>query len=188
MTRPRIPIPKLIQDEILFKTNNRCCICQTPFIQFHHIDSNRANNDSNNIAPLCPNCHTQAHSESNMINNLTPSRIQKLRDKWYEYCENRKEGANISPNALLKIKNFVRSLGYAEYSWKSTFAILDPSYGEMSREEIVNRVFSTSNRDELVTALETVKNMYGRYLIIEKILEKFKIVCNSFGIDYDELI
>ena len=30
--------------------------------------------------------------------------------------------------------------------------------------------------------------MYGRYLIIEKILEKFKIVCNSFGIDYDELI
>ena len=91
-------------------------------------------------------------------------------------------------NALLKLKNFIYPLGYADYSWKKIFSNIDPSYGEMSREKIISHYFSTSNRDAIKIGLETVKSMYTKALSDKNILEKFKTVCNAFGIDYEELI
>jgi formate-dependent nitrite reductase cytochrome c552 subunit len=187
MAKKRTKIPKEIENRVLSLSNNRCCVCQTPFIQFHHIDEDPSNNKIENIAPLCPNCHTQAHSNAKMTVNLSPERIISLRDKWYDYCQNRKDGSNISVNALLKLKNLIRPLGLADHSWAKTFATVDPSYGDMTREEILDRIFSTSNRDDLITALDTIQGMYSSKFVDGEILNKFKKVCNAFGIDYDEL-
>ena len=187
MAKKRTKTPKEIENQVLSLSNNRCCICQTPFIQFHHIDENPSNHNIDNIAPLCPNCHTQAHSKARMTVNLSPERIISLRDKWYDYCQNRKEGSNISRNALLKLKNFIRPLGLADHSWAKTFATIDSSYKDMSREEIIDRIFSTSNRDDLVTALDTIQGMYASKFVDDKIVNKFIKVCNAFGIDYIEL-
>ncbi len=183
----RISLPENLRSEIITKCNNRCCVCQTPFIIIHHIDENSANNDVDNLVPLCPNCHSQAHSKSQLTMNLTPPRIKLLRDKWYEYCEKRKEGAPISPNAILKVKNFVRSVGYAQYGWAKTFAALDPSYRSLTVDQIIERVFSTTNRDDVVTYLETMKHMYQNVLHHEPNLVKFKNLCNAFGVDYEEI-
>jgi formate-dependent nitrite reductase cytochrome c552 subunit len=187
MAKKRTKIPKEIENEVLSRSNNRCCICQTPFIQFHHIDEDPSNNKIENIAPLCPNCHTQAHSNARMTVNLSPQRIISLRDKWYDYCQNRKDGSNISGNAILKLKNFIRPLGLADHSWAKTFATIDPLYKDMTREEIIDRIFSTSNRDDLITALDTIKGMYSSKFVNDEIVDKFKNVCNAFGIDYNEL-
>ncbi|HOE63823.1 MAG TPA: hypothetical protein PKW18_11845 [Candidatus Sumerlaeota bacterium] len=187
MGKKRTKIPKSVENEILSRSNNRCCICQTPFIQFHHVDENPSNNAIENIAPLCPNCHTQAHSTGKLAVNLTSKRIITLRDKWYNYCQCRKDGSNISINALLKLKNLVRLLGLADHSWSKTFGTIDPSYKQMSPDEIIDRVFSTSNRDDLTTYLDTIRGMYASKLNDISILDKFKKVCNAFGIDYDEL-
>ena len=187
MNKERITLKESLRLEIIAKCNNRCCICQTPFIIIHHIDGDPSNNDPDNLAPLCPNCHSQAHSTSQLTTNLTSSRIKLLRDKWFEYCEKRKEGANISPHAILKVKNFVRSVGFAQYGWAKTFYALDPTYKDLTVDEIINRVFSTTNRDEIITYLETVKHMYQNVLKDEKNLVKFKNLCNAFGVDYDEL-
>jgi hypothetical protein len=187
MNKERIALKRSLRLGIIAKCNNRCCICQTPFIVIHHIDGDPSNNDLDNLAPLCPNCHSQAHSTSDLTTNLTPSRIKLLRDKWYEYCEKRKEGANISPNAILTVKNFVRSVGFAQYGWAKTFSALDPSYEKLTVDEIINRVFSTTNRDDIVTNLETMKYMYQNVLSDEENLRKFKNLCNAFGVDYDEL-
>jgi hypothetical protein len=187
MVKDKKTIPEDTKIKVISLSNNRCCVCQTPFVVLHHIDTNPSNNALDNLAPLCPNCHSQAHSQSQLTTNLTPSRIKILRDKWYSYCENRKDGSNISGNALLKLKNLVRSLGPADHSWKKTFSTVNPDYGDLGREEIINRVFSTSNRDDLVAALETVKHMYGSKLNNTSALVKFEQVCNAFGIGYDEL-
>jgi len=176
-----------IKIQVIALSNNRCCICQTPFVQLHHIDGIRSNNNIDNIAPLCPNCHSQAHSNNKLTANLTASRVKILRDKWYSYCESRKEGSNISANALLKLKNLVRSLGLADYSWQKTFSTIDPMYSNMPREEMIQRIFATSNRDDLLTALETVRQMYGSKLADPSSLEKFNGVCNAFGIGFEEL-
>jgi len=123
-----------------------------------------------------------------LTTNLTASRLRVLRDRWYSYCENRKEGSGISANALLKLKNLVHSLGSADHSWKKMFSTVDSNYAEMSREDIINSVFSTSNRDDLIVALETVKGMYISKWSDPPLLAKFQVVCNAFGIGYDELL
>ena len=183
----RKPLKESTRLEIISKCNNRCCICQTPFIQIHHIDGNPSNNDLENLAPLCPNCHDQTGLHRPLSMQLTHERIKKLRDIWFAYCERRKEGSNVGANAVLKAKNFVRSVGYAQYGWAKTFSGLDPSYGTMTVDQIIERVFSTSNRDDLLCYLETMKHMYQNVLRDENSLKKFKSLCNAFGIDYDEL-
>ena len=183
----RKALPEEIKVEVIARSNNRCCICQIPFVQLHHIDGDPSNNSLDNIAPLCPNCHSQAHSNNRLTANLTASRVKILRDKWYSYCESRKEGSNISGNAMLKLKNFIRSLGYADYSWKKTFSTINPMYAEMGREEMIERIFATSNRDDLLTALDTPKQMYGSKLTNPASLEKFRGVCNAFGVGFEEL-
>jgi len=118
---------------------------------------------------------------------LTVERIKKLRDGWYAYCEKRKEGSNVGANAILKVKNFVRSVGFAKYGWAKTFSGLDPSYGKLTVDQIIERVFSTTNRDDLLCYLESMKYMYQNVLRDEENLRKFRNLCNAFGIDYDEL-
>ena len=184
----RKSIPEKLRIEVMSKANNRCCVCQTPFFQIHHLDGDPSNNDPDNLAPLCPNCHDQADLKRPLSNRLTADRIRALRDRWYAYCEARKVGSNVSANAVLKMKNFQRSMGYADISWRRTFSSIDPSYGKMSPNEIIDRVFSTTNPDDLATYLETVKNMYRSKLVKEENLKKFKQVCAAFGVDYDILI
>lgn len=182
------PTKKELITKLLDKSNNRCCICQTSFIHSHHIDLNPNNDTFDNLAPLCPNCHAQAHSKSNMYLNLTPDRIKSIRNTWYEYCEKRKEGFNFSGEAKLKIKIFVNSLPLslqAKIGWAKMFSSLDENYKEMVRDEIIDRVFSTSNPNELKTRLEAVKTMYENALKYEEYKEKFIEVCNSFGFNFD---
>jgi hypothetical protein len=50
-------IPRVVKDRVLSEFNHRCAICGADRPQLHHIDENPANNDAQNIIPLCPNCH-----------------------------------------------------------------------------------------------------------------------------------
>jgi len=184
----RKSVSEKLRIEIMSKANNRCCVCQTPFFQIHHLDGDPSNNDPDNLAPLCPNCHDQADLKRPLSNRLTADRIRALRDRWYAYCEARKAGSNVSANAILRMKNFQRSMGFADISWRRTFSSLDPSYLKMSPNEIIDRVFSTTNPDDLATYLETVKNMYRSKLVKEEDLKKFKQVCAAFGVNYNDLM
>lgn len=139
------PTRRELRVELMAKSSNCCCICQTPFIHAHHIDFNNENNSLDNLAPLCPNHHALAHARSNMFLNLTPERIKAIRDKWYEYCDDRRQHFDRDFGvARLKVKNFVRSLGSfgATYGWRKTFVSLDEHYGNLTRDEIIDRVFS----------------------------------------------
>lgn len=185
---PRVDIPEPLRREIMWSTNNRCCVCQTPFFQIHHVDGDASNNDPDNLAPLCPNCHDQADLRRTLSTRLTGDRIKHLRDRWYVYCETRKEGSNVSANAILRMKNFQRMMGFADISWKRTFSTLDPAYGDMSPNEIIDHVFSTTNPDDLETYLETVKYMYRSKLNKESNLQKFTQLCAAFGIDPEKLL
>jgi hypothetical protein len=161
----------------------------TSLQEVSHIDLNRNNNVIENLAPLCPNHHSLAHARTGMFLNLTPERIRDIRDSWYAYVEERREsfGKDLGI-ARLMMKNFDRSFrmyGGATYGWAKTFASLDPSYRNLSKNEIIDRIFSTSNFSHLNTLLETVKNMYQDALKTEEAKNSFRKVCNAFGFDYD---
>jgi hypothetical protein len=178
-----------LKTEVMLKSSNCCCICQTPFIQIHHIDGNHGNDEFDNLAPLCPNHHALAHSPSNMLMNLTPERIKQIRNKWYDFVVNRQETYQKNLGlARLKVKNFVANRPLSEYasrSWAKTFSSLDPSYTTLNVPEIIDRVFSDTNPENLKTYLQTMKSMYTTALRTANGQEEFKDVCNAFGFDFD---
>lgn len=57
MQRKRPNLPKAAREGVLRAFNHRCAICGEDRPQLHHIDGNPANNASENLIPLCPNCH-----------------------------------------------------------------------------------------------------------------------------------
>lgn len=184
-----LPKSKL-KTEVLRMSSNCCCICQTPFIHVHHLDFDKKNNILDNLAPLCPNHHTLAHSKSNMCLNLTAERIKVIRHKWYEYVENRRETFGIDLKiGMLKVKNFYASRvdfkEHAQHSWNDMFSSLDPEYRKMSPLEIIDRVFCDSNHDRLKEYLKTMKTMYSHILGNEGIKQEFIEVCNAFGYEFD---
>jgi hypothetical protein len=188
MPKLRTQVPDDIRLEVISRCNNRCCVCQTPFVVVHHLDEDPSNNDIDNLAPLCPNCHSQTHSHAGTTMNLTADRVRKLRDRWYTYCENRKDVSTTSSNAILKMLNFVRSAGLPQHSWSRTFSVIHPEYANMAKTEMVQCLFRTTNPDDLVELLETVKNMYAEQMSEQQVREKFERVCNAFGVDFNELI
>ena len=123
-----------------------------------------------------------------MAINLTADRGGKLRDRWYAYCENRKDASVTSSNAILKMLNFVRSVGLPQHSWSRTFSVIHPEYADMAKTEMVQCLFRTTNPDELLQLLETVKNMYAEQINNRAVREKFERVCNAFGVDFGDLI
>jgi len=134
-----------------------------------------------------------------MYTNLTTERIRTIRNNWYTYCENRRQNLGSTGDlinlgtARLSLKNFDRSIEGIEgisgtgatFGWSRTFASLDPNYRTMTKDEIIDRVFSTSNRTDLKIFLETVRNMYVRAMRNPNVQERFREVCNAFGFDFD---
>jgi hypothetical protein len=175
--------------EMIVKSSNCCCICQTPFIHIHHIDGNNKNNTIDNLAPLCPNHHALAHSKNNMTLNLTPERIKAARDKWYKFVETRRQtkGLNLGMGKL-RVKNFVSSRLTSEWpskSWAKTFSSVDPGYSSLTVNEIIDRVFSDSNPENLKLYLTTMKIIYANALRKADLQSEFKDICKTFGFDYD---
>jgi Ca2+-binding EF-hand superfamily protein len=186
------PTKEGLRTKLIEKSNNSCCICQIPFIHAHHIDLDNKNDIFDNLAPLCPNHHSLAHTKSQMFLNLSPKRIKAIREKWYSYCENRKQNISQVVNrdfgvARLKVKNFVRYAGDfgATYGWKKTFVSLDENYKELNRDQIIDRIFSTSDPDKLKIYLEAMRGMYSNALRKKETQEMFREVCNAFGFDFD---
>lgn len=186
----RIPIPETVAKEIIYKASNACCICQTPFVQIHHIDDDPTNNDPDNLIPLCLNHHALAQVKSGMFRNLTPSILKNFREKWYSYCEERRHNFGMGQDVrngvcILKIKNFARKLGWANHSWSGTFASLNEEYRKMKQSELIDRVFSTSNPDEMKVYLETMAGLYDGFTgYSEDVITHFRDICNCFGFDY----
>jgi hypothetical protein len=183
------PSLEKLKVEMMRRSSNCCCVCQTPFVHAHHIDGDNKNDTFDNLAPLCPNHHTLAHSKSNMLLNLSPERIKIIRDNWYEYVERRRQ--TLVQNlgiARLKVKNFYSARSLSEYASRScakTFSSLDESYGKLTVPEIIDRVFSDSNPENLKTYLQTMKTMYAKALRSATVQKEFKDVCNAFGFDFD---
>lgn len=63
MKKARPAVPQKTRDEVLAAFNHRCAICGEDRPQLHHIDENPANNDPQNLIPLCPNCHLSDHHD-----------------------------------------------------------------------------------------------------------------------------
>jgi hypothetical protein len=73
-------------------------------------------------------------------------------------------------------------------NWVRTFGPIDPECKKLKKKDIITRIFSTSNRADLVNYLSAVKAMYAVPIKRPDVREKFARVCEAFGIDIGELV
>jgi hypothetical protein len=81
---------KGVHTKAIFLHDRTCCVCRNEnkrYIQVHHIDDNHDNNDINNLAVLCNDCHTDTQIKGGFFRKLDSSLIHKYRDEWLEIVE-----------------------------------------------------------------------------------------------------
>lgn len=86
---------KEIQSNAIFMQDRTCCVCRDKkkkYIQVHHIDENNDNNDINNLAILCLDCHTETQIQGGFFRKLDPDIIRKYRDEWIEIVTKKGKG------------------------------------------------------------------------------------------------
>jgi 5-methylcytosine-specific restriction endonuclease McrA len=60
----RTPIPDESAAEVMFLSDRTCCVCRDPKrkTEIHHIDGDPTNNMLDNLAVICKDCHSDAHT------------------------------------------------------------------------------------------------------------------------------
>ncbi|MBD5086411.1 MAG: HNH endonuclease [Clostridiales bacterium] len=98
LKKNRVTIPKNIADEVMFIHNNTCCVCREAYkaTQIHHIDENPANNDINNLAVLCLECHNQTQITGGFGRHLNASQVIKYRNQWLEIVKERNHNLTLT--------------------------------------------------------------------------------------------
>ena len=91
----RIPVPRPLAAEILFSSDRTCCVCRQPgkSVQLHHIDENPANNDPQNIAVLCLQCHDDTQLTGGFGRRLDALTVGLYRKNWLADVEKRRASA-----------------------------------------------------------------------------------------------
>ncbi len=81
MKKERIPIPNHISAKVQFDSDRTCCFCRAPnkTIQIHHIDDDPGNNDDDNLAVLCLECHNKTKLFGRHLN---AAQIRLYRNDW----------------------------------------------------------------------------------------------------------
>ena len=80
--RPKLP-PRL-EEEVLFRSAHVCCICRVrgKDVQIHHINGQPSDNDSDNLAVLCLDCHSQVTGTRGLGKSYRPGEVRKYKRSW----------------------------------------------------------------------------------------------------------
>jgi hypothetical protein len=84
MKRRASIIPPDVAAKVQFLSNRTCCVCrrQGKPVQLHHIDSDPTNNDIENLAVLCLDCHMQTLISGGFYRKLDANQVRLYRDDW----------------------------------------------------------------------------------------------------------
>jgi hypothetical protein len=92
MKRRASIIPPDVAAKIQFLSNRTCCVCrrQGKPVQIHHIDSNPTNNDIENLAVLCLDCHMQTMISGGFSRKLDATQVRLYREDWLNIVASRR--------------------------------------------------------------------------------------------------
>src|ERR1700752_866453 len=86
MGKKRIPIPKLVANEVMTKSEGNC-YCGKRGAHIHHLDEDPSNNNFDNLILLCFEHHHEASIKGGLMRQLTPDQLKTLRNKLYRKNE-----------------------------------------------------------------------------------------------------
>lgn len=85
-TRRRVPA---VEEEALFRADHTCCVCREKGkpVQVHHIDGNPSNNDPDNLAVVCLECHSRITGTGGLGRAYTPGEVRRYKRAWDHQVE-----------------------------------------------------------------------------------------------------
>jgi hypothetical protein len=68
---------------------HRCCICHEPrkHVQIHHIDGNPSNNEWENLAVLCVDCHSLVTGDQGFGKKYSEREVKLYKSNWEQQCD-----------------------------------------------------------------------------------------------------
>jgi hypothetical protein len=89
----RRKIPKAREEEMLFNANHTCCICKerNKDVVIHHIDGNSSNNDLENLAVVCLDCHSRITGSSGLGKSFKPGEVRRYKRVWDKQVRDSRE-------------------------------------------------------------------------------------------------
>jgi len=86
MAKIRTPMPSDLAADVLFASDNTCCVCRErgKTLQIHHIDEDPSNNVFGNLSALCLECHNETQIKGGFGRKLNAQLVTKYRDEWLE--------------------------------------------------------------------------------------------------------
>lgn len=101
----RIPTPKNVEADVLFKANHICSICNDPSkrVQMAHIDNDSSNNDEANLIVLCLEHHDKVHIKSPISKSYTKQELEKYKKNWENTVAQRRKALE-SPQFIRLIR------------------------------------------------------------------------------------
>ncbi|HWZ46479.1 MAG TPA: DUF3298 domain-containing protein [Candidatus Saccharimonadales bacterium] len=87
--KQRVEIPAAVAATVLFQSDRTCCVCRQRGkpIQIHHIDDAPRNNESDNLAVLCFDCHRDTQIRGGFDRKLDAQQIRLYKVDWIERVE-----------------------------------------------------------------------------------------------------
>ncbi len=140
MGKKRINIPETIATEIQFLSDRTCCVCNIRgnTIQLHHLDEDPSNNNIENIAVLCLECHAESQIKGGIGRKLDANQIKRYRHDWIQRVQERRKRADEIAS-IRSVTGTVRSLLEQEHLNVSDdyFTNDDPELLEKYLNEII---------------------------------------------------
>lgn len=96
MAKIKHPIPSDLAADVMFSSDNTCCICRErgKTVQIHHIDENPSNNVFENLAVLCLECHNKTQISGGFGKKHSAPLVIKYKNEWLERVDNRRNKAD----------------------------------------------------------------------------------------------
>lgn len=88
MVKPRPNIHPNTVAQLMFQNMHRCCICHEPrkHVQIHHIDGTPSNNEWENLAVLCVDCHSLVTGDQGFGKKYSAREVGLYKSDWEQQC------------------------------------------------------------------------------------------------------
>jgi hypothetical protein len=111
--KKRKRVPGGLTDRLMAANRHTCCICREPRhpVEKHHIDDDPSNNQWNNLAVLCRNCHGVVTVKGSLGARYTPGEVLRYKLDWEKRCAEAEEDEIDSPVEVINETRVIEADG-----------------------------------------------------------------------------
>ena len=169
-------IPKDIAAKVLFMSDRTCCVCRMKGkpIQIHHVDDDNSNDDMDNLAVLCIDCHNETQIKGGFHRKLNAEQIILYQNDWHSIVARDRvnmqieQSANYPPKKKIEyITTLVENLRENE-----NFDLLSMLYNSLGNIELRDKYIEKAfEKDASPSNLIHLRSIQGRIDEVKEIIE-----------------